>query len=129
MIETAIQEELNIVIELLDECLEKMDDIMSPKAKNILWRVFFPAGQFMEQKSSAKLAASILVNIDERLREMVEVLEDRKHSQMLTIRQLLDLNLIEMAERLVDLPERAQYMIPQIEAMKKRATAIMTEDK
>lgn len=115
-----ILEELKYIHKLLDDSLDKMDEICRPKAGNVLWRLIFPAGQFMQQKSTAKAAAAMLLNVGTRLQEMVEVLEERNHPQSQTIRKLLDLDLFKIAERLVELPERAQYFIPEVDNLKMR---------
>ncbi|MFX1506456.1 MAG: hypothetical protein ACFFDC_10115 [Promethearchaeota archaeon] len=113
--ENLILEELKYIHKLLGECLDRMDEISRPKAGNVIWRLIFPAGQFMQQKSTTKAAAAILVNVGTRLQEMVDVLEERQHPKTETIRNLLDPNLFNMAERLVELPERSQYYIPEVD--------------
>ena len=113
--ENLIVEELEYIHKLLDECLDKMDEINRPKAGNVIWRLIFPAGQFMQQKATTKAAAAILVNVGTRLQEMVDVLEEQQHPKTKTIRNLLDPNLFNMAERLVELPERSQYYIPEVD--------------
>ena len=120
--ENVILEELNYIKKLLDESLEKMDEITRPKTGHVFWRLIFPAGQFMQQKSITKAAAAVLVNIGTRIQEMAEVLEEREHPQTQIIRNLLEPNLFTMAERLVELPERSQYFIPEVEDLKKRVT-------
>ncbi|MFX0208373.1 MAG: hypothetical protein ACFFDT_20490 [Candidatus Hodarchaeota archaeon] len=127
--ENVILEELNHINKLLDDSLEKLDEITRPKAGHVFWRLIFPAGQFMQQKSITKAAAAILVNIGTRLHEMMEVLEEREHPYTQIIRNLLDPNLFNMAERLVELPERSQYFIPEVEDLKKRVTETITQIK
>jgi hypothetical protein len=118
--ENVILEELNFINKLLDDSLGKLDEINRPKAGHVFWRLIFPAGQFMQQKSITKRAAAILVNIGTRLQEMVEVLEEREHPQTQIIRNLLNPDLFNMAERLVELPERSQYFIPEVEDLRRR---------
>lgn len=120
-----ILKELKYIHKLLDDSLDKMDEICRPKGENVLWRLIFPAGQFMQQKSTTKAAAAMLVNVETRLQEMVEVLEERKHPQSQTIRKLLDLDLFNIAERLVELPERAQYFIPEVNNLQMRVEEII----
>ncbi|MFX0049922.1 MAG: hypothetical protein ACFFAJ_06040 [Candidatus Hodarchaeota archaeon] len=122
-----ILEELNYLQDLLDTCSKRMDDILSFKAGTIFWRLFFPKGQFMQQQSSAREAAAILVNIDSRLREMAEVFMEREHPLTQRIYQLLDVNLVNLAERLVELPTRAQYIIVQVENIRKEVEAIISD--
>lgn len=122
-----ILEELNYLQELLDTCLQRMDDILSFKAGTIFWRLFFPKGQFMQQESSAREAAAILININGRLREMVEVLIEREHPLTQRIHQLLDINLVDLADRLVELPRRAQYIIVQVENIRNEVEAIISD--
>ena len=110
-----ILEELTYIDELLNESLKAMEGILRQKVGHIFWRLFFPAGQFMQQQSNAKAAAAILISIDARLREMSEVLEEREHPLLQSIQQLLENDLNDMAEKLVDLPQRAKYIIPQVE--------------
>ncbi|MFW9904661.1 MAG: hypothetical protein ACFFFH_10035 [Candidatus Thorarchaeota archaeon] len=125
--ENVILEELNYINNLLNDSLEKLDEITRPKAGHVFWRLIFPAGQFIQQKSTTKAAAAILINIGTRLQEMVEVLEEREHPQTQIIKNLLDPNLFNMAERLVELPERSQYLIPEVEDLKKRVTETITQ--
>lgn len=122
-----ILEELNYLNELLNECLRVMDEILRLRVGSIFWRLFFPAGQFMQQESNAKSAAAILVNIDVRLREMAEVLEERNHPLLQSIQQLLTIDLNDMADKLVELPQRAQYIMPQVEEIKIQVEALISE--
>ncbi|MFX0013831.1 MAG: hypothetical protein ACFFB2_03625 [Promethearchaeota archaeon] len=124
-----ILKELKYIQDLIDESLDKMDEILRPKTGTVFWRLIFPAGQFMQQKSTAKAAAAILINIGARLKEMVEVLEERDHPLTQTIRQLLDPDLFDMAERIVELPERAQYIFPQLENQRDKISQIIKEIK
>ena len=118
MLTKTIVEELTSIQILIDTALYKMEDLLSPRKKNIFWRLFFPAGQFMQQKSLAREASLFLLKVDIRLREMNEVLEERNHPLTSQISEFLSLDLIKMSENLVELPERAQYMITQITNMK-----------
>ena len=112
--------ELRYIQKLLDECIGAMDQINDPKIGNIVWRLFFPAGQFMQQKSNAKAAAAILLNVDARLNEMLEVLEEKKDPVLPLFLHLINQNFTKWAEKLVDLPERAQYLISEVEKEKKK---------
>ncbi|UCG03875.1 MAG: hypothetical protein JSW11_07790 [Candidatus Heimdallarchaeota archaeon] len=123
--ENAILEELKYIHQLLDESIHKMDEILRPRMGNVLWRVFFPAGQFMQQKSITKEAAAILINIGTRLQEMIVVLEERKHPLTPTIQSQLNVDIFVIADKLVELPERAQYFIPTIEDFQKRIEEII----
>ena len=110
--------ELRYIQKLLDECLAAMDEINNPKVGNVVWRLFFPAGQFMQQKSNAKSAAAILLNISARLHEILEVLEEKKDPILPLFHNLINQDFIDWAEKLVDLPERAQYLILEVEKEK-----------
>ena len=114
-----INEELKLIQHLLETTILKMEDILSPKAKNMLWRLFFPAGQFIQEKSLAREASHLLLKIDMHLRDMNEVLEERNHPLNSQISEFLDLDFVTMSKMLIELPERAQYMISQINNMKK----------
>ena len=127
--ENVILEELNYIHKLLGDSLGKLDEITRPKAGHVFWRLIFPAGQFMQQKSITKTAAAILVNIGTRLQEMVEVLEEREHPQTQIIRDLLNPDLFNMAERLVELPERSQYFIPEVEDLRRRVKETINQIK
>lgn len=127
MLTKTIVEELKLIHQLLETTLNKMEDILSPKAKNMLWRLFFPAGQFMQQKSLAREASLLLLRIDTRFKDMDEVLEERQHPLKPQISEFLDLDLVTMSEKLVELPERAQYMISQINNVKKLVEANIQE--
>ena len=69
----------------------------------------------MQQKSNAKMASAILIRTENRIREMVEVLDERENPLAVNINRLLKVNLHDLADKLVELPERAQYIISQIE--------------
>ncbi len=118
MIQEIILEELECINQLLDLCLYRMKDILGSKPRDFLWRMFFPAGQFMQRKSIARKTSYELLKLDTRLREMEQVLEEREHPVKPQISKILDTDLVMMSSRLVDLPERAQYMISQIENIK-----------
>lgn len=113
--EKVILDELNYIFKLLEESRNKMQDVIRPKMGTILWRVFFPAGEFMNRKSNAKTAASILINIDARLKEMMQVLTELNHPISPSIKKIYDYNLLDLGNKLVELPERAQSIIPQLE--------------
>jgi hypothetical protein len=118
MVTKIIVEELKLIKQLLDENVHQMEKILSSKARNVMWRLFFPAGQFIQQKSLARDASLGLLNLDTRLRVMEEVLEERQHPLRPQISEILEMDLITMSKKLVQLPERAQYMIGQIESIK-----------
>ncbi len=115
--EKVILEELNYIFKLLEESLDKMQDVIRPKMGSVLWRVFFPAGEFMNQKSNAKVAASILINIDARLQEMIQVLTELNHPIIPSIKKIYEYNLLDLGNKLVEIPERAQYIIPRLESI------------
>ena len=123
MLNETILEELKFINQLLETCLHKMENVLSPKAGNILWRLFFPAGQFIQQKSLAREASLLLLKIDTRFKEMDEVLEERQHPLKPQVDEFLDLDLVTMSEKLIELPERAQYMVSQIETIKRTIEA------
>ena len=127
MLTKVILDELKSIHQLLDTVLHKMEDLLSPKAKNFMWRLFFPAGQFIQQKSAAREASLLLLRIDTQFREMEEVLEERQHPLKPQISEFLDLDLIKMSEMLVELPERAQYMITQVTKIKEIVEANIQE--
>ncbi len=104
-----------------------MDDVLRPRARNVFWRAFFPAGEFMTQKSHARKAAAILIDIDSRLRDMVEVLYDHNSALATRLEDLQTFNLVEMAERLIELPERVQYMDDQIMNLREQIKTVITQ--
>ncbi|MHA1543216.1 MAG: hypothetical protein ACTSQH_09595 [Candidatus Hodarchaeales archaeon] len=118
MLTKIILDELKSIHQLLDTTLHKMDDLLSPKTANFMWRLFFPAGQFIQQKSAAREASILLLRVDKQFREMEEVLDERQHPLKPQISELLNIDLIKMSEMLVELPERAQYMITQVTKIK-----------
>ncbi|MHA1994162.1 MAG: hypothetical protein ACW97Z_06450 [Candidatus Hodarchaeales archaeon] len=118
MIRKIVLDELEFINHQLDVCLSQMEELLSSKARNIVWCLFFPAGQFIQQKSLARDTSLELMRIDSRFREMEDVLEERQHPLMSQISEILKVDLITMSEKLVELPERAQYMISQIEGIK-----------
>ena len=115
MVQKIILEELEFINQLLNTSLTQMEEILEPKARNILWRLFFPAGQFLQQKSLAKNASLGLLKIDTRLKEMQVVLEERHHPFRSKVAEILSKDFINMSTKIIELPERAQYLIPQIE--------------
>jgi hypothetical protein len=123
----AILEELRYIEELLDDCYAKMEELLGFKPHRILWNLFFPAGQFMQRTSIAKAIAGTLITIDSRLHDMVKTLEEFSNPLSTTLSQLLDVNLVEIGNQLVELPERAQYMIHEIETFKKRVEDITNQ--
>jgi len=75
MIQNIILEELERINQTLDVCISQMDDILRSKARNVMWRMFFPAGQFMQQKTLARKTSLEILKIDTQLKEMEQVLE------------------------------------------------------
>ena len=122
-----ILEELHYIEKLLDDCLEKMEELLGFTPYRILWNLFFPAGQFIQRTSTAKAIAGNLVTVDSRLHDMIKTLEELKDPLSITLSPLLDSNLIEIGNQLVDLPERVQYMIHQIEDFRNRVTKITSK--
>ena len=122
-----ILEELHYIEKILDDCLEKMEELLGFTPHRILWNLFFPAGQFIQRTSTAKAIAGNLVTVDSRLHDMIKTLEEFKDPLFITLSPLLDSNLIEIGNQLVDLPERAQYMIHQIEDFRNRVTKITSK--
>jgi hypothetical protein len=125
--EDPVIKQLRYILQLLDDCLEKMDDVLRPRARNVFWRAFFPAGEFMTQKSHARKAAAILIDIDSRLRDMVEVLYGQDSNLAAKLEDFRQLNLIEMSERLIEIPERVQYMDDQITSLRERVLKLITQ--
>ncbi|MHA1977211.1 MAG: hypothetical protein ACW98F_13545 [Candidatus Hodarchaeales archaeon] len=118
MNQNIILEELEILKQSLNTIIRQMEDLLSSKARNVMWRLFFPAGQFMQQRSLARDTSLRLLKLDTRFREMEEVLEERKHPLQRGMREILAKDLVSMSEKLTELPERAQYMITQVEEIK-----------
>ncbi len=118
--EKVILDELKYIHKLLVDCQQHMEEISRPKAGTVFWRLFFPAGQFSQSKSAAKAAAAILALIDDRLNDMVKTLQKHQHPLTPSISELLNLNLKDMAEKLAKVPEREQYIQPQVENLKNR---------
>ena len=88
---------------------------MRPKSRNVAWRLFFPYGEYAGQKSTAKEAAAILLDVQTRMDDMQQTLHKRSHPLFERVKKLNYLNLKEMGDQLLDLPQRAQYMGQQIE--------------
>lgn len=123
--EGLVLSQLRHILQVLGDCTEKMEKAVRPRARNILWRLFFPAGEFMVQKSLTSEAAKQLIEIDERLRDMVEVLEGQGHPLASEIEGLLYLDLVDMARKLIELPPRARYMRRQVEELAMKVEAII----
>jgi hypothetical protein len=102
-----------------------MDGIARPRAGNVLWRVFFPAGEFMGQKSAATEVAALLLDADVRLKDMAEVLSRQQHVLLPEIQNLRAVNLAEMADKLVELPPRAQYMAHQVDTLCEKLRSVI----
>ncbi len=110
-----ILKQLRHIIDLLNKVLEKLDEITRPKSRNVAWRLLFPYGEFHGQKTSAKEASAIMFDIQARMDDMEQTLRKRSHPLLDRIQGLNTLNLAEMGEQLIDLPQRARYMGEQIE--------------
>ncbi|MFX1509130.1 MAG: hypothetical protein ACFFBR_02385 [Promethearchaeota archaeon] len=110
-----IIKQLRHIIDLLNRALEKLDDITRPKSRNVAWRLFFPYGEFHGQKTSAKEASAIMLDIQIRMDDMVKTLRRRSHPLFERVKELNYLDLKEMGEQLTNLPQRAQYLGEQIE--------------
>jgi hypothetical protein len=95
-----------------------MDDIGRPKGSNVLWRVFFPYGEFARQSQTTKETAAMMIDVHHRLEDMIKTLEERDHPLVGKIRELNYLDLDGMGERLVELPARYQYMAPQVDELR-----------
>jgi hypothetical protein len=113
-----ILKQLEHILDLLNTILDKMDDIGRPKGSNVLWRVFFPYGEFARQGQTTKEAAAMMVDVQHRLEDMITTLEERKHPLVSEIRGLNYLDLDEMSEQLIELPARYQYMGPQVDELR-----------
>ncbi|MFX1564410.1 MAG: hypothetical protein ACFFCH_00300 [Promethearchaeota archaeon] len=110
-----ILKQLRHIINLLNKTLEKLDEITRPKSRNVAWRLLFPYGEFQGQKTSAKEASAIMLDVQARMDDMVQTLRKRSHPLFDRINMLNSLDLREMGEQLIDLPQRARYMGEQIE--------------
>jgi hypothetical protein len=108
-----------------------MDDIGRPKGSNVLWRMFFPYGEFARQSQTTKEAGAMMVDVKHRLEDMITTLEERKHPLAKTIRDLNYLDLDDMSERLIELPARYQYMGPQVDELRYKLEQVIKgyEDK
>ena len=122
-----ILKQLRHIIDLLNRILELLDEINRPKSRYVFWRLFFPYGEFSGQKNSAKQASSLMLDVQIRMDDMEETLQERKHPLATTIRQLNYLNLKELGIQLVELPTRAQYMGDQIEEYGKKIKSLIKE--
>ena len=110
-----ILKQLQYIVELLNRILEKFDEISRPShGRNILWRLFFPYGEFAGQKAAAKEAQAIMLDVQARLDDMVDTLQKRNHPLAGRIGDLVYLDLKDMSDRLVELPTREQFMGQQI---------------
>jgi hypothetical protein len=122
-----ILKQLRHIIDLLNKILEKLDAINRPKSRYVVWRLFFPYGEFASQKSSAKEAASFMLDVQTRMDDMEETLRKRNHPLTKQIADLNYLDLAEMGVQLVDLPTRSQYMGQQIEEYGKKIKQLIKE--
>jgi hypothetical protein len=110
-----ILKQLRHIIDLLNNTLDKLDEITRPKSRNVAWRLFFPYGEYAGQKSTAKEALAIMLDVQTRMDDMVKTLHKRSHPLYETIKGLNYLDLKEMGDQLIELPQRAQYIGRQIE--------------
>lgn len=111
-----ILKQLLHIIDLLNNALEQLDEILRPKSRNVLWRLFFPYGEFADQKSVAKQVAAILLDVQVRMDDMEKTLRKRSHPLAKRISKLNYLDLKEMGDQLMEIPQRSRYMGEQIEA-------------
>jgi hypothetical protein len=124
-----ILKQLEHILDLLNTILDKMDDIGRPKGSNVLWRVFFPYGEFARQGQTTKEAAAMMVDVQTRLEDMINTLEDRKHPLARVIRDLNYLDLNDMSERLIELPARYQYLGPQVDELRFKMEQVVKDYK
>lgn len=122
-----ILKQLHHIIDLLNKALEKLDEVNRPKSRNIAWRLFFPYGEFAGQKNAAKEAAAIMLDVQVRMDDMEKTLRKRSHPLAKRIEELNYLDLKEMGDQLMDLPQRAQYMGEQIEDYGNRIKELIEE--
>jgi hypothetical protein len=113
----SILKQLRYIIDLLNNALEKLDEITRPKSRNVAWRLLFPYGEYAGQKTTAKEAAAILLDVQTRMDDMEKTLHKRSHPLYERVKGLNFLDLKEMGDQLLDLPQRAQYMGKQIEEL------------
>lgn len=110
-----ILKQLRHIIDLLNKALEELDEISRPKSRNVVWRLFFPYGEFAGQKSTARKVAAILLDVQVRMDDMEKTLRRRSHPLVPRISEINYLDLKEMGDQLIELPQRSQYMGEQIE--------------
>ena len=110
-----ILKQLQHIIDLLNKALVKLDEINRPKSRNVAWRLFFPYGEFEGKKTAAKEAAAIMLDVQARIDDMEKTLRKRSHPLVDRIQELNFLDLNQMGDQLMELPQRAQYMGDQIE--------------
>ncbi len=122
-----ILRQLSHIIDLLNNILERLDNIIRPKSRNVAWRLFFPYGEFAGQKSAAKEAAAIMLDVQVRMDDMEETLRKRSHPLAKRIEELNYLDLKEMGNQLIELPRRSQYMGEQIETYGNRIKQLIEE--
>lgn len=122
-----ILKQLQYILELLNRILEKLDQISRPQGRNVLWRLFFPYGEFASQKSAAKEAQAMMLDVQARLDDMVDTLQKRNHPLAGRIQELNYLDLKDMGNRLAELPTREQYMGPQIEDFGQRVKKVIED--
>lgn len=124
-----ILKQLEYILDLLNSILDKMDDIGRPKGSNVLWRVFFPYGEFARQSQTTKEAAAMMVDVHHRLEDMISTLKKRAHPFLEQIRELNYLDLEDMSEKLIELPARYQYLGPQVDELRYKVEQVIKEYK
>jgi hypothetical protein len=122
-----ILKQLHHIINLLNRILEQLDQINRPKSRYVFWRLFFPYGEFSEQKNAANQASSIMLDVQIRMDDMEETLRKRNHPLADRISELNYLDLKELGIQLVEMPTRAQYMGYQIEEYGKKIKLLIKE--
>ena len=109
-----ILKQLRHIIDLLNNILDKLDEINRPKSRNVAWGLFFPRGAFEGQKSQAKEAAAIMLDVQTRIDDMIKTLRKRSHPLVKQVEELNYLDFKEMGDQLIEIPQRAQYFGDQI---------------
>jgi hypothetical protein len=122
-----ILKQLHHIIDLLNRILEQLDQINRPKSRYVLWRLFFPYGEFSGQKNAAMQASAMMLDVQIRMDDMEETLRRRNHPLADRISGLNYLNLKELGVQLVELPTRAQYMGYQIEEYGTKIKSLIKE--
>ncbi len=122
-----ILKQLKYVLELLERILDKMDEIGRPRGRNVLWRLFFPYGEFAGQQSAAKEASVMMLDTHARLEDMIQTLSRHNHPLLGTIVELKYLDLKSMSEKLIEVPQRSQYMASQIDELRIKVKKVISD--